>query len=277
MKIARALMWGWIALISLYLLWLNVFASGIANWLLEWQYADIGWFHPTVTYFGMTLIAGIPAVFLFLLYWRARSRRQADRVPPTPVEFAARQFKLLLALASVTAAGAVISLLLLMTLPPTTGPTQTMPGDLRAMTLPTGPVRIAAFAPTGPPIRFTRHLLWTENTVRYLPLSGGARRGTRLFVQVDDSGIVPSEVSGVVAENALPPSVRNLFIFHGITAPGPHYVLFTQPSQMRRPYLLAALQFAVAGLLVLLAAGLQWRNLRRARRAVEGIEATAAG
>lgn len=266
MKLARTLFWSWVALAFAYFTLINTLGTGIANWLLEWQYASIGWFRPTVTLVGLVLLAAVPALLIALIFWRRHRRKRFVEGTLDAVAFASFQIKVLLILAGLAAVGAIVSLLLLLTLPPLTGDVQPMPTSIRSMALPIGPTRLDGFAQSGPTVRFTHRVLWDKRIVRFVPVGGEPGRGARLFVQLDDSGLIPSNVVGVTARDALPPSVRNLFRVHGGVAPGPHYVLYTQPHYVRRPLFLAAGQFAVVGLLILLAALLQQRNAKRARR-----------
>ncbi|MFC3558088.1 hypothetical protein ACFOKI_11825 [Sphingomonas qilianensis] len=265
------MLWTWIAIVFGFFVWQNTMAHGLANWLLEWQYSDFARFRPTSTLIGMVLLAAIPAFIVYLLYWRRQNRRRIGPVSPVAAtRFAVRQLRILLIMAGIAAVGAIASLLLLLTLPSGDGPIQpvSVSGPVGAP-LPTGHASIDPVIPNGPQLRYTMRLLMTDYVVRYVPVSTGAGATSRLFVQIDDSGRVPTRLVGTMARNALPPSVRNVFIENNLVSPGPHYVLFTQPDQLPRPYLLAAVQFAIAGLVILLIALLQWNNVRRARRSAD--------
>lgn len=268
---ARATLWTWIVIASLYFLWENTVAQGVANWLLERQYGELGAFRPTSTLFGLFLLVGLPAIALFFLYWR-RQHRRTRQEPADPVGFASVHRRLLLMVAGVAGAGAIISLLLMLGLPTTDGPIRPIAASgPPGAELPDGATRLTGPRPVGPKVRYVVRLPWGERVTYYVPVPGDAGTGTRLFVQLDSDGAVPAEIAGLTARNALPPSVRNLFANLGIRAPGPHYVLFTQPAELRRPYLLAAAQCALAGLIVLFFAALQHRNVKRARARADEI------
>ena len=271
MTTARATLWTWIVIASLYFLWENTVAQGVANWLLERQYGELGAFRPTSTLFGLLLLAGLPAIALFFLYWR-RQQRRSRHEPKDPVGFASFHLRLLLVVAGVAGVGAIISLLLMLGLPSTEGPVRPIAASgPPGAELPDGATRLTGPRPTGPKVRYVVRLPWGERVTHFVPVPGDAGTGTRLFVQLDSDGTVPAQIDGLTARNALPPSVRNLFANLGIRAPGAHYVLFTQPAELSRPYLLAAAQCALGGLIVLLFAALQHRNFKRARKRADEI------
>uniref|UniRef100_UPI0035CBB801 hypothetical protein n=1 Tax=uncultured Sphingomonas sp. TaxID=158754 RepID=UPI0035CBB801 len=280
MKTALRLTWIWIALVFAYMLWESKHAVGASAFLTDLQYTWIGFYKPTVSFLMLVLVFATPVAIAFLLPGR---RRRANAIPfsaerGVAIHAARRKLRIFVVVSSVAAICAATCLVVWLTLPRPGGVPAAIVADERlGAELPRGSVYLDHPRVAGPVMRYNQRILWTNHYTHYVPIvTTTDTRRALLFVEV--GGDVPKGTAfavaprydGIIVQGGMPPSVADLYAKIGVLAPGPQYVLFSTPTDLARPWLIAVLQFAIAGFITLPFILLQARRLRKLERPDDG-------
>ncbi|SEN61152.1 hypothetical protein SAMN05192583_3146 [Sphingomonas gellani] len=269
--VGRLLM-AWVLVVSLYFLWEADHYSGLYAWFAEWQFDLFGQYLPVLTYALLVIGFGWPAA------WLLRARRRADRRELSgreAVVYTSSNFRrVLFAFAGGLAGAALVVLLWTLTLPRVAPPRQVVEvGSSLAGDPAEGPVILRGRIDYARTSALAEDLLVTTKGMRFAPMfgsSGDDGRQIRYFVELLPSDLgrprtVPTRSvrAGVLVRNRLPGSIVRLYRYAGYTVEKPFYVLFASNASIRRPYIVTAVQLALAALIALVAALFQHRHVRR--------------
>lgn len=251
----------WIAAVGLFLLWEAAQYQGVMALISEWQFNAYGRQYPTFNYVALVFLLALPGYLLF--------RRRSTSDDAAILRSARTLVKALLGAALGLGIAALVILVVMLFLPRSAGPAQRIDVSAPGFALPReGPTRMTGIVVYERTAGFDRDLLLTRRTFRFAPVVGNGERARdlRFFVQfspVDAQTRQGSIVlTGVLKRNGLPGEITRLFRYAGYDVAEPHFVLFQEASAMRWPYLITALQLAIAGLLALGAGLLQRRRAR---------------
>jgi len=229
----------WGATVLAVLTWQAATYRGLVARAAEWQYAKLGTYFPIPTIIFFLLLFTLP--LLMLLTARIRRRRQLMEAGPVEtgsrLETAWAVNKLLL---GVTAAPLIVAALLLaMAMTIHDGPArQILPSSDAGIE---GPVRIKAILRLNRLSSYRPALSITGRPIFFAPLTEDDATGPtlRYFAEVDQ--ITPAapksvEIQGVAAANALPGTVRRLYLDAGYRVADRTYVVYRDAATARRRY-----------------------------------------
>lgn len=276
----------WAALVVLFFLWQSVAYRGLVAFMGEWQFNTFGIYRPALTYFVfVAILAPLP-----LLFRRRRKRalmapEQLGAVPVVPglssaLRSATRFLRLLLVLAGASFAVALVALVGWLLLPSDAGPVQRITAsDTLPATPAEGATELRGKILYNRTSAFDQNLWVVRRNTRFAPVieEGADETAIRYFVELpptDRPDLAAVSVRrGILKRNALPGELLRLYSYAGFRVFPEHYVLFSTAAPMGWPYLVTALEFAGAGLLILLGGAVQWfRRRRLVARHAEPIE-----
>jgi hypothetical protein len=278
---SRVLLPLWIILVVAFFAWQSGTYRGVVALLAEWQFNEFGVYHPLLTFLLFVLILA-PLPFLFTRRRRKSAASSGSAVPSTDVVpvrndltravlEASRFLNLLLFTAAGCFAAAVIAAIMLLMLPTTRGPVQRLTASTTVPAVPTqGMTELRGAINYTRTSAFDEDLWFVRRNVRFAPMVDPAADPSyiRYFIELSptdgsEDAAASSARQGILVADALPGELFRLYRYAGFRVAPTHYVLFRSTMTMRWPYLVWITEFAVAGLLIGLAAGVQW--LRRKR------------
>ncbi len=262
----------WMAAVALYLLWEATHYRGVMSLLGEWQFNALGRHYPTFNYILLVALLWLPGYLVFL---RPRKRDGTERLEAVLLRSSHAFQNALWGSAAGLAVAALVVLVVMLFLPREGPPIQRIDLARPSISLPReGPTLLSGMVVYERTAGFDRDLLLTSRTYRFAPVIGGQESGPDLqyFVQfrpVDaQTRAGTSLMTGVLKRNGLPGEVIRLFRYAGYRLEQPHYVLYEEAAALRWPYLITAIQLAIAALLAVAVALLQLRRVRRADRLI---------
>lgn len=257
----------WMAIVSLVLLWQQASYNGVMALIGEWQFNAIGRQYPTFNYVLLVFVLCLPGYLLFL---RPRRHVTLDSLPAATFRSARTLLRAILATALGLAAAALVIVVAMLFLPPTAGAMQQIDLTRPITSLPAqGPTTLTGAVLYERTAGFDEDLLLARRSFRFAPVVGARDDAgeVQFFVQLapvtDRAAPVVSNVTGILKRNGLPGELVRLFRYAGFHFAEPHYVLFTEPSAMRWPYIAAMVQLLIGALFTLAIALLQQRRVRR--------------
>lgn len=251
---------------------------GFVGGLAEWQFGEVGTYFPALT---QTVLVGLCALLVWLVSLLLRKRRtEKDTLVGVQEEVQrylstqARITKGLYILVALGLLGAIISALLLFSLPGSGGPAQRLssttamaPMPREGLTVLRGPADMDQLA------RFRETILIRERTTYFVPLgSGGAKAPVQYFVQVrriegNPERYVPIR-AGILRKGGLPRELRAMYDNAGLNVVDDHFVLFESASSLGWRHETIALEFLLFSLVCAVFAFLHRRNWRRTEAAL---------
>jgi hypothetical protein len=102
--------------------------------------------------------------------------------------------------------------------------------------------------------------------------AGPGKEALRFFVQTDGLPAGPAgetTIDGYLVRNGMPPQLMQVFRDAGLRVGEPSYMLFKSLDAMRQPYVKAARDLALIGLVVLLLAGVEHYWKRKLSAAID--------
>lgn len=289
---SRVLLPLWIILVVAFFAWQSGTYRGVVALLAEWQFNEFGVYHPLLT-FMLFVLAIAPLPYLFTRHRRSRkSRKSPEGTAPPEVSLPAhrdfaravrassRFLNVLVFTASGCFAAAVITAILVLMLPGTRGPLQTLTASTSVPAVPAqGMTELRGNIVYTRTSAFDEDLWFVRRNVRFAPMVDPAAdpSAVRYFIELSptDGSSVATAASarqGILVANALPGELFRLYRYAGYRITPTHYVLFRSTMTMRWPYLVWITEFAVAGLLIGLAAVVQWFRRRRLIHRTEKVE-----
>ena len=253
----------WVVFIVLFFLWQTIAYFGVVALVAEWQFNEFGTYRPALTYvLFILLLAPLP-----LLFRRRRKRAVAGEATemaaeqsPHAVRSTSRVARLLSYSGIASFCVALVSLAATLMLPSDGGPLQRLTAS---DTLPAEPGEGAT--ELGGKILYNRTAAFDENlwiirrNTRFAPVieEGADETAIRYFVELapDEKASPGKSVRrGILKRNGLPGELLRLYRYAGFRVFPNHYVLFSSAEPMRWPYFILAVEFALGGILFLLAA-----------------------
>jgi hypothetical protein len=272
----RRIGWAWVAAVCTYFLWETIGYRGLYGLFAEWQIRNYGGYVPMLTFGAWALLFALPGLIVV-----RRARETRDESLSTLADFTlgerfGKRFMQLLF-------GAAAGLLLAATatvfwayfyLPKMEGAPQTITvGDTTPRTIIEGPARLVGGI-TGRPALFGQFWFIGQRYVAYAPYYGSGSRATNaeFFVQLDylNRRILFSDLgapvwNGILVNEGLPGTMRELYGYLGYKPRGTYYTLYQSEAAMRHRYLVHAFQMFIGALLPLALALFQRRKLRKRR------------
>ena len=261
----------WVLLVALYFLWEADHYAGLYAWLAECQFDLFGQYLPVLTYALLVIGFGWPAA------WLLRARRRADRrelVGRDAAIYTSANFRrVLFSFAGGLAGASLVAFLWTLTLPRVGPPRQIIDiGAAVGGNVVEGPTILRGRIDYARTSALAEDFAVTTKGMRFAPMfasSADHNRQILFFVELlpSDLGrprVVPNRSvrSGVLVLNRLPGSIVRLYRYAGYTVEKPLYVLFASNASVRRPYVVAAVQLALAALIAFIAGLFQHRHVR---------------
>jgi hypothetical protein len=261
----------WMLIVSLFFLWEADHYSGLYAWLAECQFDLFGHYLPVLTYALLVIGFGWPGA------WLLRARRRSDRrdlVGRDAVIHTSANFRrVLFSFAGGLAGASLAALLWTLTLPRLGPPRRVVDASVTTnRDFAEGPAILRGRIDYARTSALAEDLLVTTRGMRFAPMLGsgdGKGQQIRYFVELlpSDFGrprVVPtrSARAGVLVRNRLPGSIVRLYRYAGYVVDEPYYVLFASNTSVRRPYVIAAVQLALAALISIIAGLFQHRHVR---------------
>lgn len=265
------LLFVWVLIVSLYFLWEADHYVGLYAWLAECQFDLLGQYLPVLTYALLVIAFGWPAA------WLLRARHRPDRRDlvgrNAAIHTSANFRRVLFSFAGGLAGASLASLLWTLTLPRLGPPRRIVDASVISLeTITEGPAILRGRIDYARTSALAEDLLVTTRGMRFAPMFGSrdsTDRQIRFFVELlpSDLGrprVVPtnSARAGVLVRSRLPGSIVRLYRYAGYSVEEPFYVLFASNTSIRRPYVIAAVQLALAALIAIIAGLFQHRHVR---------------
>lgn len=292
---SRVLLPLWIVVVVGFFTWQAGTYRGVVALLAEWQFNEFGVYHPLLTFLLFVLLLA-PLPFLFTRRHRkpvaASSAIPAAEMLPVNTELsrairrASRFLNVLVFVAVGCFVAALIAMVMILLLPNTQGPIQTITASTTVPAVPAqGLTELRGNIIYTRTSAFDEDLWLARRNVRFAPMvdPGADPSDIRYFIELSptDGSSQAAAVSarqGILVKDALPGELFRLYRYAGFRVAPTHYVLFRSTATMRWPYLVWMLEFVGASLIIGLAAIAQWvrrhRLLKRERdaaaQAIEG-------
>lgn len=265
---------GWSLVVAGVLIYQAVTYTGLFAFLAEWQFARWNALFPVATIALITFLLSLP--FLVLILWRLqRQRRHYGRATPAATITRDKQILkwLLGAAAGLFLIGAILA-----------GAAMSIGGFADR-----GPTVISASAPPPDDASWVRirgamlndrvgyyqeRFVIAGRELYVVPIAAsGDATSIRYFAEVEprQSGgeITNDAFEGILRRASLPGGLQTLYENEGLSLTQPTYVIFRDRPSARWPYLSAAGDLSLLGLLCLLCFGLFRLRLKRLEKAVE--------
>lgn len=276
----RRIGWSWVAIVSAYFLWEAIGYRYLYAVFAEWQIRNFGGYVPMLTFGAWALLFASPGL---IVVRRARETREETLSSAADFSlgerFAKRFMQLLFGMAAglLLAASATVFWAYFY-LPKMEGAPQTITvGDAAPRTIIEGPARLVGGI-TGRPAIFGQFWFIGQRYVAYAPYYASGSKATRaeFFVQLDYlnrrqlfSDLGAPVWNGILVNEGLPGTMRELFGYLGYRPRGAYYTLYQSEAAMRHRYLVHAFQMFIGALLPLILALLQRRHLKKRREAFD--------
>jgi hypothetical protein len=272
----------WLLIVSLFFGWQAITYQGFAKWAAEWEFGRFGTYYPIFTFLLFVGVCGLPV----LIYWLSRRRKaETDALPEVrqggrAIAASTRLMRILFWVAGGFAVSALVSLLLILTLPSEYGQIQQLTlGTPAALSPAEGRTALVGSVNYKTTAAFGEKLLSVRNVTHFAPIvaRGAADSSFCYFVELVElpgkPGVFAPVKPGILKRNALPGEIVQLYRNVGFRVEMPDYVLFASADSMRYPYFLLAGELAATGLLFALFGLIQrWRRNRLRRSLSEQFE-----
>lgn len=266
----------WAALVSLVFFWQLVQYDGLIERLAEWQFSTFGYFNPSITYLALVALLASPGLLVFL---RVRHRDSEQRLAVATLRSAIVFRRVVLGLSAACFAAAIVTLLMLLTLPTSVGAVRQIDLGQPVVTLPQeGPTTIDGRILYDRTAVLGEDLVVAHRTLLIAPMLSptSANADLQFFVELPpetdtQTGAVQSRaaqnrgassMTGILKRNALPGEIVALFRYAGYRIEPPYYVLFAGKASMRWPYYEIAGELALVALLFLALGVWQHRRIK---------------
>jgi hypothetical protein len=271
----------WLAVAALFLLWQTLTYRGLSALAAEWQFNEIGSYHPALTFLVLLLILSAPLALLRL--WPS-ARRQEVVEAPSRLSYAIGTTSRLLKTIFGAAIGAVIAALVVaafvLFLPRADGPVHQVDAGGESTQLAGGPVALRGRVLYDKIAVFNEDFLLGHRASRFAPLVGEGTDQTnlRFFVELplDAPATQPRSTTvrtGILRQGGLPGELITLYRYAGFRVEPGYYVLFASESSMWRPYLTTAAELLVLALFIALIGGIyayRRKHLRKIQQSISG-------
>ncbi len=266
----KNIFWVWFAWAAAALagaLWLGLQYSWLFKLLAEWQLQYLGWYLPAMTVTALVLLFLLPLVAMVGLVRGMRKRGKSLETDRSPLQIATL-FRTVLTFAAVAmAVGAVVPLILALSLPNGTEPRRVVLfGDISPATA-SGPVTLSGGAVDKRVLLHHQGYLIGYRDTPYAMLVDRRDSVGSVFVEMvgkDREFRLPSR-DGILIRDGLPGPIEVLYRAQGVSVETPNFVLFNSVLSYRLPYYCTAAELAGFALLAGIAAGLQGRRVRKVR------------
>jgi hypothetical protein len=229
---------------------------GLVGFAAEWQLNEFGNYYPILTVLGLIVLFVSPA--LLLLRTKDSSSRQREAITDLrrAEAFARRSSRALFGVAATCVCGSLISLGLMALLPGASGAPQPISVNGATPAQPReGLTELAGKILYNRTSAFEEDLWIAHRSTRFAPIvaEGADESDFRYFVELpaSDRSVANGGTAarrGILKEGALPGELARLYRYAGFRIPPTHYVLFASAATMRWPYLVATVEFLIAGL-----------------------------
>lgn len=280
-RIMTGVMIVWAALVSLFFLWQLVQYKSVMAWLAEWQFSTFGYYNPSITYLALVTLLASPGLLLFL---QVRQRDSEQRLVAATLRSATIFRRVVLGVSAACFAAAIVTLLMLLTLPTGGGAYRQIDLGQPIVTLPQeGPTTIGGRVLYNRTAVFGENLLVARRTLLIAPMlpPKSTNADLQFFVELpSDTNPQNAEaqsraaqdgnvlsMTGILRRNALPGEIVALFQYAGYRVEPPYYVLFASETSMRWPYYEIACELALVALLFLALGVWQHRRIKWLERA----------
>jgi len=274
----------WLGAVAALFGWQASTYRGFVEVLAEWQYAHLDHYYPGITFVLLCLFFSIPLLVVIVVLWRRWKRHEAENADPRTVVlgFSRRLQRLCAVTAILAAAIAFGSLMVALLLPGDGGPARVVDvGALRPdAVVPEGRATLRGSADLDTIVRFDEQALLMHRRLYFAPLTSRSNAGgepAHFFVEVREMAHLKSPfvpvMSGVLARDALPGDVRNLYRGARFQLADRPWLLYRSAAQLRWRYYMIAAQLGVVAILLGLAARLEARRRRRLEKRLEAATA----
>jgi hypothetical protein len=266
----------WVLVVLLYFLWETLQYRGLYALLAEWQFDQFGQFAPTLTFALPVLLFASPALLLLRDRHQRDDPRYARRTPADAAYVSAMRFRqLLFVVASALLSAAVVVAIVSLTRSVDRRSERIVVADAAtARGVEGGPATLRGSILFDRTAAFAQNLLVTRRGVRFAPIVAHKLQDDMpdiaYFVELEprDSARIDQtrrveDRTGTLVRNNLPGAIERLYRYAGLRVARPYYVLYNSTQTMRAPYLVVAVQLALAGVVLIVAGLLQTLHLRR--------------
>jgi hypothetical protein len=251
----------WSVLVGLVLLWQAVTYRGLVAFAAEWQLNEFGNYYPILTFLALIILFVSPSLLLLRTRDSSSRHRESTSQLRRAEAFARRYSRVMFGVAAICGCASAISLGLMALLPGASGAPQRISVSDAVPAQPReGLTELAGKILYNRTSAFEEDLWIAHRSTRFAPIveEGADESDIRYFVElpatdraVPNAG--PAARWGILKEGGLPGELARLYRYAGFRIRPSHYVLFASAATMRWPYLVAAVEFLIAGLFALTA------------------------
>lgn len=261
----------WGLVVIAVLVWQSYSYTGVFAWLAEWQFRRFDRMFPVATIFLLTSLLILPA--LLLIGWRLRKRRRLYGRASLGLlilrgTFLGKWLAILSGLFFLVAVG--LAMFGLSMLSGDDQPVRNL--SLANPSLSAGrEVQALAWVRSDRVGYYRERLIFTERDLYVAPLTAGeSPSDIQVFLEVSPAKEAVAAkrrvIKGFLREAALPGALERLYQDAGYRIKRPTYLVFKAGASARWPYLSAAADLAMIGLLLALGALLTRRHIRALSR-----------